>query len=370
MEDEIRARVGETGRTRIVCRTGSPIDLDDLDIASVQRLALDHRALAAGRRPRRRRHQDVAGHHQRSEPSAGALPRGRGDPRSARTSTSRGWSAATRSSSCSSASSWRASPPRRAGSRDCRSCTWSCSTSAATRSTSTSEPALVGRTVRRCPLRLRGLGHHRTRRRRADAAVPAHGHRRSVPETAVIAISEDDDTVRVRRRGRVEADAIVDADARRDRRPPQPERTLLLGWNWRGRSIIRELEHYLEPGSRAQMVVTDLPGVHRRPYELRPERQRAARVEARRHHRPTDARRASRPRTTTWSSCPLLGGARGRTACRRPDPGDAAPPARHRRRSGIDSRSSARCSTFATGAWPRSPERTTSSSATDSSASS
>jgi voltage-gated potassium channel Kch len=32
MEDEIRARIGSTGRLRIVCRTGSPIDLADLEI--------------------------------------------------------------------------------------------------------------------------------------------------------------------------------------------------------------------------------------------------------------------------------------------------------------------------------------------------
>ena len=32
MEDELRAQVGATGRTRVVCRTGNPIDLADLDI--------------------------------------------------------------------------------------------------------------------------------------------------------------------------------------------------------------------------------------------------------------------------------------------------------------------------------------------------
>ena len=34
MEDEIRDRAGKTGKTRIVCRTGSPIDLDDLEIVN------------------------------------------------------------------------------------------------------------------------------------------------------------------------------------------------------------------------------------------------------------------------------------------------------------------------------------------------
>ncbi|HEY7488635.1 MAG TPA: potassium transporter TrkA [Streptosporangiaceae bacterium] len=34
MEDEIRDRIGRTGRTRIVCRTGTPIDPSDLDIVN------------------------------------------------------------------------------------------------------------------------------------------------------------------------------------------------------------------------------------------------------------------------------------------------------------------------------------------------
>jgi voltage-gated potassium channel Kch len=36
MEDEIRIQVGDTGHTRIVCRTGSPIDLTDLAIVNPQ----------------------------------------------------------------------------------------------------------------------------------------------------------------------------------------------------------------------------------------------------------------------------------------------------------------------------------------------
>ncbi len=36
MEDEIAERIGPTGRTRIVCRSGSPIDLADLKIVSLQ----------------------------------------------------------------------------------------------------------------------------------------------------------------------------------------------------------------------------------------------------------------------------------------------------------------------------------------------
>ena len=35
MEDDLRERVGPTGRTRLVCRTGSPIDMADLDLVSL-----------------------------------------------------------------------------------------------------------------------------------------------------------------------------------------------------------------------------------------------------------------------------------------------------------------------------------------------
>lgn len=34
MEDEIRGKIEETGRTKVVCRSGSPIDLDDLEIVN------------------------------------------------------------------------------------------------------------------------------------------------------------------------------------------------------------------------------------------------------------------------------------------------------------------------------------------------
>ena len=36
MEDQLRAKVGPTGRTRVLCRTGSPIDLSDLDVVNPQ----------------------------------------------------------------------------------------------------------------------------------------------------------------------------------------------------------------------------------------------------------------------------------------------------------------------------------------------
>ena len=37
MDDEIRARIPATNGTKIVCRSGSPVDLDEIDIASIQK---------------------------------------------------------------------------------------------------------------------------------------------------------------------------------------------------------------------------------------------------------------------------------------------------------------------------------------------
>jgi hypothetical protein len=67
----------------------------------------------------------------------------------------------------------------------------------------------------------------------------------------VIAITEDDDTLVVSK------DAPpVDAAAIRQskRRPPKPERILLLGWNHRASTIVRELNNYVAPGSVAKVV--------------------------------------------------------------------------------------------------------------------
>jgi voltage-gated potassium channel Kch len=74
----------------------------------------------------------------------------------------------------------------------------------------------------------------------------------------VIAVSEDDDTIRLSDRGAV----AVDEDALREAKPaaPRPERTLILGWNRRASTILNELDHYVAPGSEV-LVVADVDGL-------------------------------------------------------------------------------------------------------------
>jgi len=80
------------------------------------------------------------------------------------------------------------------------------------------------------------------------------------PGDKVIAISEDDDTVRLS--GRVgdwsdlERRLAIDPAAIQGAQPPakRPERTLLLGWNERGATIINELDRYVAHGSELLLV--------------------------------------------------------------------------------------------------------------------
>lgn len=72
----------------------------------------------------------------------------------------------------------------------------------------------------------------------------------------LIYISEDDDTIRLS--GRT-VTAVDSAAIRVHRRVEQkPERTLILGWNWRAPTIIIELDNYVAPGSEV-LIVADFP---------------------------------------------------------------------------------------------------------------
>lgn len=70
----------------------------------------------------------------------------------------------------------------------------------------------------------------------------------------LVVVAEDDDKIAADGPGRVAVDeeAIVD----RAPSPPAPERTLVLGWNRRGPSIVRELENYVAEGSELLVVAS------------------------------------------------------------------------------------------------------------------
>lgn len=80
---------------------------------------------------------------------------------------------------------------------------------------------------------------------------PPPGHEIE-PGASVIAIAEDDAALNAAERCVAEVDhaSIQEGSAP----AAGPERTLILGWNSRGPSVVRELDQYVHPGSRVEVV--------------------------------------------------------------------------------------------------------------------
>lgn len=255
MEDEIRAKVGATSRTRIVCRTGSPIDLTDLEIVnphsarSIILLAPDaanpdshiiKTTLALTNNPNRR-------------PEPYHLVVEVRDPKNVQIVRSIGADEVE---------------PILVSDLISRVTVQTCRQSGLSVIYTElldfggdeiyfqEEPGLVGKTFGEALLAyedstLIGLCFKTGR-------VQLNPPLETLIEAGdqVIAISEDDDTVRLSGLTNlaITAEAIREAPLRE----PSPERTLILGWNWRAPKIISELDQYVAPGSEL-MIVADTP---------------------------------------------------------------------------------------------------------------
>jgi voltage-gated potassium channel Kch len=114
------------------------------------------------------------------------------------------------------------------------------------------EPALVGKTFGEALLAYEDsavIGLHR------PGATPQLNPPMDTPIQAddrLIVISEDDDTIHLTGA----QDMGIDTSAIQLREPASqtPERTLILGWNWRAPAIINELDHYVAAGSTVTVV--------------------------------------------------------------------------------------------------------------------
>ncbi|HEX2742410.1 MAG TPA: TrkA C-terminal domain-containing protein, partial [Rubrobacter sp.] len=71
----------------------------------------------------------------------------------------------------------------------------------------------------------------------------------------LVLIAEDDSTIE----GFATQKQEIDADSIRDPRSPEPkpERNLILGWNDRAPTIVSELDHYVHPGSEVTVVTPE-----------------------------------------------------------------------------------------------------------------
>jgi voltage-gated potassium channel Kch len=256
MEDEIRDKVGSTGRTRIVCRRGSPIDIGDLDIVSVRTSKsiiilppsgddpdsdVIKTLLAITNSPNRRTepyHIVTEIRDPRNLEVAKMVARDEGEFILATDLVARLMAQTCRQSGLSVVYTELLD-------FDGDEIYFA------------DEPRLAGKTFGEVLLAFEESA--------AMGIVPAGGTPRLNPpmETVVnrgdqiIVVTEDDDTAvmsNLTDYGIDESAIVVSEPAE-----PLPERTLLLGWNERAPLIINELDHYVAPGSQV-FVVADYPG--------------------------------------------------------------------------------------------------------------
>ena len=256
MEEEIRAKVGPTGRTKVICRSGSPIDLYDLDIVNPQDTksiivlppdADDPDAqviktiLALTNNPQRREapYHIVAVIRDPKNMEAARLV-GRGEAQFVQADDL----------------------IARITVQTCRQSGMSVIYTELLDFDGDEiyfqeEPALVGTTFGDALLAYERCAVMGLQRRDGQVRLNPPMDTRFEAGDKVIAVAEDDDTVQLSN-----VAAEVDEAAIRTARaaPAAPERTLILGWNRRGALIIHELEAYVAPGS-VITVVADLPDV-------------------------------------------------------------------------------------------------------------
>lgn len=78
------------------------------------------------------------------------------------------------------------------------------------------------------------------------------------PEHRLLVIAEDDDGISFSATATIPVDEAAISYAAPP--PPRPEKTLILGWNKRAPAILGEMDNYIAPGSEI-MVVADLPNL-------------------------------------------------------------------------------------------------------------
>ncbi len=256
MQDEIREKVGKTGHTCIVCRTGNPIDLTDLQIVNPhaarsiiilppedeepdtytlkvilaltndpQRRPTPHHIVAILRDPRNLEATRLVGGDEVQLVLAGDLI-------------------------------------ARIAAQTCRQSGLSVLYSdlldfAGDEIYFQEEPELVGKTFGQALLAYEDSAIIGLRFQDGRVQLNPPMDTRIGPGDQVIAISEDDDTVRLSGLTDygIEADAIRAPEAQAQ--GPGPERTLILGWNRRAPLLLRELDSYVAPGSEVTVVAGD-----------------------------------------------------------------------------------------------------------------
>jgi voltage-gated potassium channel Kch len=252
MEDDIRAKFADTGNTRVICRSGNPLDLDDLAVVdphsarSIIVLAPEienpdihviKSVLAITNNPARKSqpYHIVAEIRDAKNLEAAALVGGKeaiyvqGEELIARvtaqTCRQSGLSVVYTELLDFDGAEIYFKP----------------------------EPALAGRTYREVIAAYEDCTVMGMMRASGEVLLNPPMDTTFERDDQVIAIAEDDDTLVLRPDaggGLPEPSAL----AQRERLPSAPERILMLGWNGKAQAIIEELDNYVAPGSETIVI--------------------------------------------------------------------------------------------------------------------
>lgn len=257
MEDDIRAKFPDTATTRVICRRGNPLDLDDLEVGSphtarsviVLAPEIDNpdiyvikSVLALTNNPHRKTepyHIVAEIRHARNLEAAGLVGGEeavfvQGEDLIARVTA-----------------------------QTCRQSGLSVVYTELLDFDGAEiyfkeEPALVGRSYREALIAYDDSAVMGIVRADGTPRINPSMKTRIEKGDQIIAISEDDDTLVLTKQRPPAPDRSV--IVRGERPMPRPERTLILGWNEKAAAIIRELDNYVAPGSEV-VVVAQREGV-------------------------------------------------------------------------------------------------------------
>jgi len=261
MEDEIRARVGKTGRTRVVCRTGDPINIDDVQIVNPNEARsiivlppegpeADSKViktlLALTNSPNRREEPyHIVSRINDPENLGVARMVGRAELRLVAVDDL----------------------IARITAQTCRQSGLSVVYTdlldfGGDEIYFTSEPRLAGTTFDEALTAYEGCSVIGIRRRDGRIGLNPHAEAEISPDDEIILIAEDDSAIHLSEQQAPEIDA--GAIRKPPSREPRPERTLILGWNGRAPTIVAELDHYVHSGSEVTVVTPDgeVPSSH------------------------------------------------------------------------------------------------------------
>ena len=255
MEDEIRNQVGATGRTRIVCRSGSPIDLVDLDIVSPHAARSIIILSPEGDDPDSSAIKTILAITNNPQRKSGKyhIVAEITDPKNMEVARMVGKDEAELVLTGTLISRIVAQTCRQSG----LSVVYTeLLDFGGDEIYFKEEPALAGRTYGDALLAYADSTVFGLRTPAGPRLNPPMDTRLQ-PGDRIIAVSADDDTIRLSSQSPEINRAAIQL---RDPEKPTPERTLILGWNWRAPSIIQELDNYVATGS-AVTVVADVPGM-------------------------------------------------------------------------------------------------------------